>query len=224
MCFSSTASFLTAGVAGTIGFVAFSRVETPREYPLAATPLIFGIQQCIEGLLWINLPSEQIGSPSVVSTTLTIVFLLFAKVFWPVYSALAALFIEPHRQRRFLMFLCLAAGIVVSGNMLLEIFSHSHQALIIDDHIVYVSESRPSNFVAAGYLLAVALPLMLSSDRMVIAFGSIVLAGATTAYLAYWGSFASVWCFFAATASAIILFHFEWTGGIFHAGLESFRR
>jgi hypothetical protein len=56
MCFSAAASFVTAGVTGAIGAVALTRVNEPRELPLAATPILFALQQSIEGLLWLNLP------------------------------------------------------------------------------------------------------------------------------------------------------------------------
>ena len=51
MCFSTTASFVTAGVAGAIGIVSLTRANEPRELPLAATPIFFALQQSIEGLL-----------------------------------------------------------------------------------------------------------------------------------------------------------------------------
>jgi hypothetical protein len=36
-----------------------------------------------------------------------------------------------------------------------------------------------------------------------------VLAGSALAYVFYWEAFVSVWCFFAAAASVVILLHFE---------------
>jgi len=50
---------------------------------------------------------------------------------------------------------------------------------------------------------------MLSSWRTVAMPGAIVMAGCITAYILYWEAFASVWCFFAAGASVVILGHFE---------------
>jgi hypothetical protein len=56
MCFSAPASFITAGITGAIGVVALTRINEPRELPLAGTPLLFALQQGIEGLLWLKLP------------------------------------------------------------------------------------------------------------------------------------------------------------------------
>jgi hypothetical protein len=33
--------------------------------------------------------------------------------------------------------------------------------------------------------------------------------GSVISYVFYWEAFSSVWCFFAAAASAVIVFHFE---------------
>ena len=39
--------------------------------------------------------------------------------------------------------------------------------------------------------------------------GVVVLVGSVVAYLLYWEAFVSVWCFFAAAASSVILFYSE---------------
>jgi hypothetical protein len=50
--------------------------------------------------------------------------------------------------------------------------------------------------------------MMISTYRTVVTLGAVIALGCAVAYLAYWQSFASVWCFFAAGASSIILAHF----------------
>jgi len=52
---------------------------------------------------------------------------------------------------------------------------------------------------------------LLSSQRNVVVLGAIVVAGLIVAYAFYWEAFVSVWCFFAAAASAAIPCHFEWS-------------
>jgi uncharacterized protein DUF6629 len=208
MCFSPLASFTAAGFTTVVGFVSLSRVREPREIPLAATPLLFGLQQTLEGLLWIDLPRTQGGS---YATGLTLLFLFFAEVFWPVYAPIAALLIEASRRRRRLMFLCLAAGVGIAARFLWWILAHPHGAVILDGHIVYVTEYRFSELVAFAYLAATGLPFVLSSHRIVVALGSIIFVGFAVAYVSYWEAFVSVWCFFAAAASVLILGHFEWS-------------
>ena len=207
MCFSPTASFLTAGITGVIGIVSMTRVAQPRELPLAATPILFGIQQGIEGLLWLSLPQAPDGPAS---TGLTLLYLIFAEVLWPVYAPATVLLIEPNEKRRRLMLLCLAAGVAVSAYLLWWIVARPFGARILNDHIVYVSEHRHSDAVAIAYLAATGVSLVLSSQRTVFVLGAIILAGSVIAFVFYWEAFISVWCFFAAAASAVILCHFEW--------------
>jgi hypothetical protein len=206
MCFSASASFITASLTGAIGLVSLTRVNLPRQVPLAAVPLFFAAQQGIEGLLWLSLPSASGGT---IATDLTFAFLLFAQVFWPVHAPFTVWLIEPGDGRRRLMLLCLAIGVGVSAYLLRWLLTWSHHATILDNHIVYVTEGRYSDSLGLGYLVATSVPLMLSSRRTLLALGAIVLLSSVVAHLFYWEAFVSVWCFFAAAASLVILCHFE---------------
>jgi hypothetical protein len=208
MCFSATASFVTAGVTGMVGAVATARVGARRELPFAATPLFFALQQTVEGLLWLELPVAPGGSGS---AALALAFLFFAEVFWPVFMPVAVLAIEPDRARRRLMLVCLAAGAAVAAYLLWRMLAHPTSAAIVNGHIAYGTEPRYSYLVGVAYLVATSLPLLLSSHRTIVTVGAIVLVGSATAYAFYWEAFVSVWCFFAAAASVAILGHFEWS-------------
>ena len=208
MCFSPTASFITAGLTGTIGLVSLTRANGPREWPLASVPIFFATQQSIEGLLWLDLPLEPAGP---MATGLPLLFLFFAEVFWPIYVPVAVLLVEPSARCRHRMFICFAVGLSVSTYLLWWILTHTHSASIIDDHIVYYTEERHSDALGLAYLVATGLPGMLSSRRSLFALGSIILVGSAVAYVFYWDAFVSVWCFFAAAASVLILCHFEWS-------------
>jgi hypothetical protein len=206
MCFSATASFVAAGLTGTIGIVSLMRVNQPRERLLAATPIFFAIQQSIEGLQWLQLSVAPAGP---VSSDLTLLFLVFAQVFWPVHVPFAVLRVEPNARRRDMISACLVAGVCVAIWLLWSILSRPHGAMIVDGHVVYVPEYQPSEAVTAAYVAATCLSPMLSSQRTVAALGAIILVGSVVAYVSYWEAFSSVWCFFAAVASTVILLHFE---------------
>ena len=208
MCFSAQASFVTAAITGAIGIVTLTRVNEPRELPFAATPLLFAFQQAVEGLLWLNLPSAPGGW---FTTVLTFLYLFFAEAFWPLYAPFAVWLIEPSVHRRNLMVVCLGVGAGVGAYLLWWLLGHPHIATIQDGHIVYVTEYRHSDAVGVAYLAATGLPLLLSSQRTVVVLGAIVLAGLVIAYAFYWEAFVSVWCFFAAAASVVILCHLEWS-------------
>ena len=206
MCFSATASFITAAMTGAVGVAALVRVNTVREIPLAGTCLFFALQQSVEGLLWLDLPLAPGGS---IATSLTILFLFFAEVFWPVYAPMAVLLIEPRGRRRSLMLLCLALGIGVGLYFCSSIATRFHEAVLRKGHIVYSTEHEVPVAIVLSYLAATSLSVVLSSRRLVAALGVIILVGSAVAYAFYWEAFISVWCFFAAAASVVILWHFD---------------
>jgi hypothetical protein len=206
MCFSATASFVTAGLTGSIGIVSLTRVNAPRELPLALTPILFALQQGIEGLLWLEIPVAPSGWAA---GSLTLLYLLFAQVLWPVYAPSAVYLIEPSQGQRRIMLVCLAVGVVVSGCLLWSILTESPGAVVRDYHVVYVTGQRSPMALALAYLVATSLPPLLSSRRTVAALGVLVLLGSIVAYVFYWRELVSVWCFFAAAASVVILCHFE---------------
>ncbi len=72
-------------------------------------------------------------------------------------------------------------------------------------------EGSHSDALATAYLVATGVSGLLSSRRTLVVLGAIILVGSAVAYAFYWEAFVSVWCFFAAAASAVILCHFEWS-------------
>lgn len=206
MCFSATASFVTAGFTGVAGVLAMTRVTHKRELALAAMPMVFAVQQSIEGLLWLNLPH---GADDPAVRILTLVYLLMAEPFWPVFVPLAALLVETDGRRRRVMLLCAAIGACVSAYLLWSILTRVHGALIQEGHIMYLTDHRSTEAIGLAYLAATGMPFMISSRRAVAAMGAILLVGSLTAYVFYWQYYVSVWCFFAAAGSVVLLAHFE---------------
>jgi hypothetical protein len=207
MCFSATASFTAAAITGGIGLLTLQRVTNRAEVPLAAVPLLFGLQQAIEGGLWLTLDDAPFD-PGLVQA-LTYGFLFVAEVWWPIFVPVAVLLAESDKRRRRLLWPLLPLGVAVGLSLLWAILTREHHAMIVDEHLVYAAEGKLPFGIAAAYLGVVVLPPLLSSHRAVALLGAIVLVGAATAYIVYWQAFVSVWCFFAAIASGVIFWHFE---------------
>jgi hypothetical protein len=206
MCFSATASFLTAAVVGGVGIIAITRTRNIRELPLASIPLFFAAQQFAEGGLWLTLP---VAPESAISSWLTQAYLVFALVFWPVFSPLAAFLVEPQQIRRRLIGICLAFGVVVAAYFLWLAVALPHSAEIVGAHISYRTGSEAPVGAIGFYLLATTFGLLLSSHRTIVLLGLIVLAGYVATLYFYATAMTSVWCFFAAAASVVIVGHFE---------------
>ena len=204
MCFSATASF-TAGV-GLLAFgsLTLSRVRQPTEVAYALIPGLFGVQQLVEGGLWLTMPS----GASHLTDILTHVYAFFSHVLWPIFVPISALMIEPDRLRRGILAALAAAG-GAAGLYLLYFWGvDPTTAKVVGGHIVYIS---PHFFVApvlALYILGTCVSSLVSSHAAVRLFGlaaAVSLMGAYTLY-AVW--FISVWCFFAAVLSVTIYLYF----------------
>ena len=109
MCFSASASFI-AGISLSAAGVATIRLTVRRvEIPFAAIPLLFGIQQIIEGMIWLSL-QEQSSLPV---ARLTLIYSLFSHVVWPTFVPFAVVLLETVPWRRKALMACQVAGAVV---------------------------------------------------------------------------------------------------------------
>ncbi|MBJ7450464.1 MAG: hypothetical protein JHC71_00100 [Blastococcus sp.] len=93
MCFSATASFTAGTALIAVGAVTLHRAQGRKELPLAAIPLLFGLQQVSEGFLWVGLNNGLAG----LQAWSTYIFSLFSHVLWPRFVPLAFLLVEAVR-------------------------------------------------------------------------------------------------------------------------------
>jgi len=59
MCFSPEASFAGGVIISTIGIATILKVHKPSQIVFASIPIFFGIQQIVEGVLWLVLPNPE---------------------------------------------------------------------------------------------------------------------------------------------------------------------
>ncbi len=204
ICFSATASFTTGIVLLALGAITVRHAAAPVEVPFAAIPTIFGMQQLVEGSLWLSLPAQ-----TLTTQVLAIVYLLFSNVFWPIYVPVAVWLIEPGALRRRMILLPLAAGAATSVFFLIAIVTQPVSATIKVAHIGYHLPHPHHAIAIAFYAAATCLAPLLSSHKMVRLFGGAIIASMVAAYAIYSMWFASVWCFFAALTSGVVLLHFS---------------
>jgi len=203
MCFSATASFTASAVLLGIGALTLRRVERPGDRALAAIPILFAIQQALEGLVWLSLNGTIHGmlGPA------TQVYSLFSHVLWPIYVPLAVWLAEPPGSRRRGLFGFMVAGAAVGGFLLYGMIVNPIVARPIGQHIDYDSPHFYVAAVLALYLAATTVSQMLSSHRWIRWFGALALISAALAYVIYAQWFISVWCFFAALLSGVVYLH-----------------
>lgn len=204
MCFSATASYTAGTVLLAIGTVTARRARSKAELPYALIPALFGLQQLIEGALWLTFPIEA----PLLNTVLTHIYSLFSHVLWPVYVPLAVLLLEATPWRRKVLAAIAAAGAAVGGYLLYYLIRLPIVAQVTEAHIAYVSPHFYAVAAMGLYLLGTCISSLFSSHRSVRWFGGTSFVSFVVAYAFYAAWFISVWCFFAAVLSVIVLLHF----------------
>jgi hypothetical protein len=205
MCFSATAS-LTAGIGLlAIGAVTANRVRRRAELPFALIPSLFGVQQLIEGALWLTFPD----TAPLANTVLTYLYSFFSHVLWPIYVPIAVLLLEPVAWRRKLLMVIAAAGAAVGLYLLYFLIREPIVSEVVGGHISYQSPHFYIVAVMVLYVLATCVSSFVSSCKTIRWFGAATFVALLTAAAFYNFWFISVWCFFAAVLSLIVLVHFS---------------
>jgi hypothetical protein len=206
MCFSATAS-LTAGTTLTaISGVTLTAAHRQKAGALlAAIPLLFAIQQFIEGAIWLNAEN-----PTALGA-LTLAYTFFSHILWPVFVPLAVFMIERSLLRRIAVGLCVILGACASLYFLHMFSVAPATAHIVGRSIQYALPDLLAPVIIILYGCATCVSCLFSSYRLVNLFGILNYVSALVAYQFYLHTFTSVWCFFAAIMSMVIVLHF-WSG------------
>src|SRR5665213_815837 len=112
MCFSATASFTLSGVLGAVGAASIARTTQPATRLFASIPMLFGLQQFAEGVVWSTMDAPThiaLHNAAVVS------FLALALVIWPLWASLSLWLIEPSGIRRRVQRSFFFLGIIIAG-------------------------------------------------------------------------------------------------------------
>ena len=204
MCFSATVSF-GAGVALSVaGAVAVNKAHTPAQRVFASIPLLFSIQQISEGFVWLGLQHPEF-KPSLPFATFT--FLIFAQIVWTLWIPFAMLLLEKNAWRKKVLHFLLGCGVVLSMYHGWGLIAHPITGEALDCHIFYhVEYLRPyklySGFV---YGLAAIVPCFFSSVKRMWCLGLAFLLSYIATQIIYTVYVISVWCFFAALLSVIVI-------------------
>jgi hypothetical protein len=205
MCFSATASFAAGAVLAGIGAIAARNVRAAREIPYAMIPAFFSAQQIVEGGLWLTIAE----GGNHLNAALTHIYQFFSHVLWPMYVPFAVRLLEPVPWRRAALLVFAGLGAAVGLYLFYFLLMEPTTARVTAGHVDYISPHFYIGPVLAGYILATCASSLLSSHRAVQWFGVAVAASLASAALLYRTWFISVWCFFAAAISVVVLAYFH---------------
>ena len=204
MCFSATASFSAGGVLLMVGALTLKAARRRPEWPFAAIPILFAIQQLIEGVIWLTF---RVDAP-LLNLVMTHAYSFFSHVLWPAYVPLAVLLMEPPGRRRQMLLMFAAGGFAVAAYLLYILLAFPVVSRPTGQHVEYVSPHFFAAVTMALYLLSTTASPLVSTHRWVKAFGALSLLAFGAAYYFYAQWFISVWCLFAALLSVVVYLHF----------------
>jgi hypothetical protein len=205
MCFSAAGSFGVAAVLAGVGGVSLAR-NTGSARPLAYMPLLFATQQAAEGTVWLTIGHE--AQPLLHAAAINL-FLAFALVIWPAWLPLALLRLETEDTRRQVLRALAGAGLVVAVTGVAVLLALRPHARVAGHSIHYIYGMPGGSATHVPYLLLYAVATLLPFFFVTLPLGRIIgavllVALATTAVMRR-AALTSVWCFFAAILSVLVV-------------------
>lgn len=204
MCFSPAASFGAGIVLAAIGVVAIKKSQTVPQRFLACIPLIFAAQQCVEGVLWLALMHAQYAQWE---KPATYAFLIFAQVIWPCCVPLSMLLLEQEPKRKKILSGLLATGVLLGLYLAYCLIHYPVQAGIDGHHIMYRLNFPGATKWYNGifYFIPTVIPPFVSGIKRIRWIGVTIILSYIVTQLFFRQYVISVWCYFAAIISLIIL-------------------
>jgi hypothetical protein len=202
MCFSATASFLVSGLLFFLGSRATQRIKKPNQTLFAYIPFLFAIQQACEGIIWIT------GStPTLISIRATYLFLAIAFIIWPIWIPYSIMKLERNNDHRRILSWLTGIGCLISLFFLIILVTSGAHAKILNCHIYYHFFYQSPYLFDVGYLYVIptVLPFFFSTVPRMKIIGTFVVLSVIASYILWHFFFTSIWCFFAALISSLIL-------------------
>jgi len=207
MCFSANASFGASVVLGGIGIIAITNAKTIPQRLFAVIPLFFAVQQLAEGMLWLAIKQPGLAGWQ---SFFTYTFLVFAMVVWPLWIPLTVRLLEKNAKRKKIMNIITAIGAAVSIVVCCVLVLYPVEVMKMNHHLHY-NFSFPQQITnligifSAFYILATIITPFISSIKKMKWLGIVFLASYLFAVILYNGFVVSVWCYFAALLSFVVL-------------------
>lgn len=218
MCFSAPVSFAATALLLPAGLysVRLASQQNPRYLPLAAIPIAFGIQQACEGFVWLGLETNSATEVRWGAFG----FLAFAYWFWLFWAPWSVAVSEANAILRRVSWSLAVLGFTYGALLYLplvfqpawlavQVFHHSIQ---YDTHLIF-DPWLSQDIDRLIYAVIILIPFALASNPALKGFGATIALSATPcgyreACASHWllhQVFVSVWCFFAAILSLLIV-------------------
>ncbi len=203
MCFSANASFGAGVVLTVIGVASIKKTQHRSQLLFASIPLLFGIQQLAEGVLWMTIPNPAyLGIQKIA----TYVYLFFAQFLWPIWVPVAILLVEKSETRKKIQWVLFGVGLIAGLYLGYCLLAFHVEAKIAGHHITYLLDNpvSPQNSIFVLYGIASILPAFFSHIKRMWILGVLALVSYLVSAFFFEHYVLSVWCFFASIMSLTI--------------------
>jgi hypothetical protein len=182
--------------------MALRESKTGTQRTIALMPILFGVQQGAEGVLWLSLLHPEHGHLKQVAMY---TFLTFAELVWPLYVPLITLLAEPDRQRKKLIGFLLCFGVALVLSLIYGMAAYPVDASLREGHIYYDLQYSLTGYWYFGllYFLPTIVAPLLSHYRLFVLLGFALLVSYVVSRVFYNPYVVSIWCYFATVVSAI---------------------
>lgn len=207
MCFSAGASFGVSAVLLTTAALSYHKSASRSQIPFAAIPLLFGVQQLCEGLVWISFNKPEMHALQIPSVY---AFMVFAQVFWPFWVPYSMYRMEQDPRRKKILKALLMLGSLTGLYLLYCLSVFEVGAVVESHHIKYLLDFPHNRYLTllSGifYFIPTIIPAFVSGVPKIKTVGIALLLTFIVSKLYFRDYLVSVWCILAACISVLVLY------------------
>lgn len=199
------ANFALAGMLLVIGILTLNKVSHANEWVFASLPLLFGLHQFDQGIVWLGL--FHVVGPQGLHAAATL-FVFYAQAVLPLLVPLAVWLLERPGAKKNLLAVLVLVGALLAVYVAWGLAHEATQVSVRNGLLVYDNPATEHLWVAVLYILTTCGSLVLSRSVAIQMFGWLNLIGLVAVYLLAQYSFTALWCLYAALISAMLYLHF----------------
>ena len=202
MCFSAGASFAVGAGLLAPGCYAVNRTQSKGMLAFACTPLVFSFHQIAEGFLWLSLKHPDFVSwykPALYG------YSFISQPIWPIWVPLIMWLMEKDKRRKRLLFYFLLLGGASAIYMFYCLLTYNIAAVAEHGHIRYYRDFPYLNIMRPVNFVTIAVTPFLSTLRHTKLLAAAMMGSLILTYIFFTNYLISVWCFFAAILSLLVI-------------------
>ncbi len=170
--------------------------------PFASTPLLFSFHQFAEGFLWLSLTNPDFESWYKFGLY---GYSLVSQPIWPIWVPWIFWSMETSPSRKKFLFYLLILGLATSIYMFYCLLTYDISAVVESHHIRYYRDFPHLEILKPFNFVLIAVTPFLSTLRYTKLVASAMMGSLAVSYLFFTNYLISVWCFFAAILSLLVI-------------------